>query len=92
MQPADAQTVSHGSAGRETTAPSPHSAEGGCIAAGGFHIQHSWLYTLSCDRESTLRSLAAQHVSFALGSTHAILPLVSLFLIKGRQDSPETRS
>lgn len=79
-------------AGRETTTPSPHSAEGGCVVAGGFHIHQSSSYTLSCDRVSVWRSLAAQHVSFALGSTHAILPLVSLFLIKDRQDTPETCS
>lgn len=79
-------------AGRETTTPAPHSAEGACIGAGGFHIHHPSTYTLSRDRESTRRSLAAQHVSFALGTAHAILPLVSLFLIKDRRDTPETRS
>lgn len=88
VEPSDAQTVSHS----ETTTWSPHSAEGGWIAAGGFHVHHSSSHTLSRDRESTRRSLAAQHVSFAFGSTHAILPLVSLFLIKDRQDTPETRS
>lgn len=85
VEPADAQTVSHSSAVPGARRPHrPLTARKVVVLLQVDFTSTTHRHTHSRDHESTRRSLTAQHVSYALGSTHAILPLVSLFLIKDR--------
>lgn len=93
-EPADTQTVSHSSAGPGGRRPQ-HPLTGRKV-----DVLLQVDFTATTHRRAHSRVTASLRggvsllsmFSFALGSTHAILPLVSLFLIKDRQDTPETRS